>query len=184
MRIAVLGWGSLIWDYTEITTRWKRTKLISFPLEFMRLSNGVRLTLVIDERGEDNNLYYATSNYENLNKAIHSLRIREKTTIKNIGYLIYESEKYRSFIDLEREKTGVQIKHKLLTFMKIHKYDACIWTDLRSNLSTKEWLKLVSDNDFLMSKTVFDYIRKAIENGIETKLSAIIDENEEAEDEE
>lgn len=54
MKIAILGWGSLIWNpenlnyYTEFGWSKNEPKL---PIEFLRISNNGRLTLVITESG-------------------------------------------------------------------------------------------------------------------------------------
>lgn len=49
MKIAVLGWGSLIWDQGNLQInddRWHTAGPL-LPIEFARISGGSRLTLVI-----------------------------------------------------------------------------------------------------------------------------------------
>jgi hypothetical protein len=48
MKIAVLGWGSLLWEQgvLRLASRW-RTDGPWLPIEFARLSDRGRLTLVI-----------------------------------------------------------------------------------------------------------------------------------------
>ena len=50
MKIAVLGWGSLIWNKgnLRLTTNWTDGGPI-LPIEFSRISDDGRLTLVIDD---------------------------------------------------------------------------------------------------------------------------------------
>lgn len=51
MRIAILGWGSLIWNPNGLPIRgdWQRGGPV-LPIEFSRISSDERLTLVIDEQ--------------------------------------------------------------------------------------------------------------------------------------
>jgi hypothetical protein len=51
MRIAILGWGSLIWkpNGLPMSGDWKRGGPV-LPIEFSRVSSDGRLTLVIDEQ--------------------------------------------------------------------------------------------------------------------------------------
>ncbi|HOW68396.1 MAG TPA: hypothetical protein P5055_13320 [Candidatus Paceibacterota bacterium] len=51
MSIAILGWGSLIWNPRDlpITGDWQGDGPV-LPIEFTRISDNGRLTLVIDER--------------------------------------------------------------------------------------------------------------------------------------
>ena len=63
MKIAVLGWGSLIWNKGKLrlTTNWTDGGPV-LPIEFSRISDDGRLTLVIDERhGVDVPTRYAFS---------------------------------------------------------------------------------------------------------------------------
>jgi hypothetical protein len=50
-RIAILGWGSLIWEPRELETigGWQMGGPV-LPIEFSRVSNDGRLTLVVDEK--------------------------------------------------------------------------------------------------------------------------------------
>ncbi len=50
MKIAYLGWGSLIWDpgMLPISGDWKPGGPV-LPIEFSRISDNGRLTLVIDD---------------------------------------------------------------------------------------------------------------------------------------
>ena len=50
MKIAILGWGSLIWNQNGLPVKgqWKKNGPV-LPIEFSRVSRDGRLTLVIDE---------------------------------------------------------------------------------------------------------------------------------------
>jgi hypothetical protein len=45
MKIAIVGWGSLIWDPRDL-----HLATAILPIEFSRISDNGRLTLVVDER--------------------------------------------------------------------------------------------------------------------------------------
>lgn len=79
MTIAVIGWGSLIWllKPLEIATWWRKDGP-ELPIEFARISNDGRLTLVIyPGAGKSVQTYWAISLYDKLPNAIDNLRARE-----------------------------------------------------------------------------------------------------------
>lgn len=110
MIIYYIAWGSLLWNFKslKIETEWTKSN-IKFPLNFSRISdsgNG-RLTLVIDKTGEMNNVHYAQTSFSNLNNAIHKLKIREKTSNKNIGFINIASNTVRtSLLDNKKLKSS------------------------------------------------------------------------------
>jgi hypothetical protein len=90
MKIAVLGWGSLIWKPEGLKT------IGSFlndgptlPIEFCRTSQDGRLTLVIDETyGAPCITYHAQSSFDALDSAIENLRLREgMATAGRVGFV-------------------------------------------------------------------------------------------------
>lgn len=79
MKIAILAWGSLIWEPRSLQTA---SEFVPFgpllPIEFSRVSGGNRLTLVIDEvSGAPCRTYVAQSAYADLDKALLNLWVRE-----------------------------------------------------------------------------------------------------------
>jgi hypothetical protein len=89
MKIAILGWGSLIWNPGELKTSgdWQYDGP-HLPIEFARVSGDQRLTLVIRPNSKKVKTLYTTSSFSDLQSAIENLQIREKCTdIKKIGYL-------------------------------------------------------------------------------------------------
>jgi hypothetical protein len=68
MRIAVIGWGSLIWDPRELDRqgRW-HTCGPRLPIEFARISKDVRLTLVIVKGADLQQTYWVRSGLDTLN---------------------------------------------------------------------------------------------------------------------
>lgn len=125
MRIAILGWGSLIWDPRNLAHdgAWHSSGP-QLPLEFSRISSDGRLTLVIDPTyGEPVITLYTTSALPHLDEAIENLREREGTPSKNIGVinLVNGETHTRQNADL--------VEH-IRAWGRANGFDAVIWTDL------------------------------------------------------
>jgi len=77
-KMAYLGWGSLLWNYKDLKIgEWEKTSL-KLPLEFSRISQDGRLTLVIDEEnGAENNIWMTPAKYKNIDLAINALKKRK-----------------------------------------------------------------------------------------------------------
>ena len=132
MIIYYIAWGSLLWNFKSlrIDTEWTKSN-IKFPLNFSRISDSGqgRLTLVIDKTGEQNNVYYAKTTFSNLNTAIEKLKTREKTVIKNIGFINIPSNTFRTSL-LDDKKI-----QELTNFAKKNKIDGLIWTEITPNFN-------------------------------------------------
>jgi cation transport regulator ChaC len=95
-RIALLGWGSLLWDPDPRFDVWHEEWQFDGPavkIEFSRVSakRARALTLVLDsQNGRQCTVAYALSRRRTLDDAIADLRCREQTTIANIG--VFSSE--------------------------------------------------------------------------------------------
>ncbi len=93
-RIAIIGWGSLIWDQGNLKISSERWSLDGprLPVEFIRKSSNGRITLVICDKYLDNpdiwvKTYWNYSTLESLETARIDLRKREGTPdIANIGF--------------------------------------------------------------------------------------------------
>jgi len=137
--IAILGWGSLLWEphaaFDDTHGQWLRSGP-ALSLEFSRISRSRldALTLVIDSKnGRKTIVSYCISNRKNLDDAICDLRCREGTPLTNIGF-IERSTGRRNCDDkelfavlsawLERENIRENI-------------DAVVWTNLKSNFDHK-----------------------------------------------
>src|SRR5690554_8147720 len=87
MKIAILGWGSLIWQPKELNYNkefgWKNDGPY-LPIEFARISNNGRLTLVITPNGTEVQTLYTLSNYKTIEEAILDLAVRKVTAKKAI----------------------------------------------------------------------------------------------------
>jgi len=130
-EIAVLGWGSLLWDpdptFDATHGPWKRGGP-RIKLEFSRISSKRKgaLTLVIDAaHGSLTEVSYSISNRKTLSDAICDLRSREETVIKYIHFFDSKSDDNQRRDDATYEVISSWAKEK--------KLGAVIWTALRSN---------------------------------------------------
>jgi hypothetical protein len=84
MRIACLGWGSLVWDPRELPIRREWFKDGPFaPVEFTRQSGDGRMTLVIDPRATPLRVLWALMVPSDLPEATKALCNREGIEDKN-----------------------------------------------------------------------------------------------------
>ncbi len=86
MKIAVIGWGSLVWDpkRLDMDPVWRKDGP-DLPVEFLRVSGGNRLTLVISEGFPTQMTLWTLSRKTTLKDAAANLRSREGTIDRNIG---------------------------------------------------------------------------------------------------
>lgn len=181
MKIAILGWGSLIWQPKEL----KYDKEIywnpdgpTLPIEFSRISGDGRLTLVIDKDAKPIQTLYAISLYEKLDEAILDLAVREKCSKDKVG----SYDKNSGNFSPENFKFQKEIKEWISNIG----FDAVIWTNLSKSFKDKIGLEHNSDNVIKYLETLpeatkviaEEYIRKApkqinttIRQSIEEKLA-------------
>jgi hypothetical protein len=137
VKIAILAWGSLVWDPRDLKTA---AEFVPngplLPIEFCRVSKDGRLTLAIDERfGDVCTSYSAPCALDDLNQAIENLRLREGTSASNIGFVEPASDR-QSEVAAERHPQAVAT---IAAWVESSGYDAAIWTALASNFD--EWGK-------------------------------------------
>lgn len=178
MRIAILGWGSLIWEPGDLPlqTDWIMGGP-QLPLEFSRASTSRdgALTLVIDPKnGTMVQTRYAISERSVLPEAIEDLRKREKTASDSIGYVnLTEGSKRCNF--------HPEVGDVISRWAEDNNIDAVIWTDLPSNFSEKigadfsvpkaiEYLKTLSQDGATKARR---YIREA-PNEVDTLLRRMV----------
>ncbi len=163
MKIACLGWGSLVWDPRELPIR--RTWFVDGPMisvEFARQSDDGRMTLVLTEGAALVRSLWALMDCDNLGVAKAALKQRERTKIENIGALEPEIQT-SSLIPSWNE------------WLKTNQLDAVIWTDLKPKFSTKEMLPT--------EQQVLDYLdslrgaKRALAEAYIRKAPAQIDTN-------
>jgi hypothetical protein len=129
LKIAILGWGSLLWDkrqngFDEQHEDW-RFDGPALKLEFSRKS-GSRLnalTLVIDPvHGQQCQVAYAMSKRASPEEAIADLRAREKTKEENIGYAFADGSRRQG-----RDANSIDV---ISQWAKDKSIDVVLWTDL------------------------------------------------------
>jgi hypothetical protein len=130
-RIAILGWGSLLWDkrpeFDEHHDSWE-VNGPELKIEFSRVSQTRcgALTLVIDaSNGTDCRVAYARSKRRDPEDVICDLRSREGTTRSNIGY--YFADKTRS------QSKDSQTLAAVKAWATANAIEVVVWTDLLSN---------------------------------------------------
>ena len=182
MDIAILAWGSLIWQPKDLLFDtefgWKEDGPI-LPIEFARISKDGRLTLVITENSTFVPTFYTLSKYETLDEAVLNLAVREGSGRRSIG---------------SYDKTKNEFSHKVFFEQNISDwinekdFDAVIWTNLGENWVIKneseeiidtiepaeriKYLKSLKGNASALAE---EYIRKTPVQ-IKTKYRAKIEE--------
>jgi hypothetical protein len=134
-KIAVLGWGSLLWDqryreYREFDTHHGAWEFDgpTLKLEFSRKSASRldALTLVIDAiHGEECKVAYALSKRRTVEKAVSDLQTREGTGRRSIGCAFTDGSRRQG-----RDADSVEA---ILRWAQGASLDAVLWTDLRGD---------------------------------------------------
>jgi len=126
MKIAFIGWGSLIWNPggLRIKSKWFNDGPY-LPVEFTRISNDNRVTLIIDEEATPIQTLWALANTQIIEDAKESLRDREGVNnvrlISSIG------------INDEPKNKTEKVIQKWLTDQAL---DYAVWTGLSFSKKT------------------------------------------------
>ena len=88
MKIACIGWGSLIWNprNLKIRQKWFEDGPL-LPIEFARQSGDKRITLVIEEKSDPIRTLWALMSVNDIKEAKESLRKREGCSEEKIAVL-------------------------------------------------------------------------------------------------
>lgn len=176
MKIAVLAWGSLIWDWEnppiESETWFSDGPFL--PIEFVRISKDGRLTLVVLEGALPIPVLWNFMKTDSLAEARENLRAREKTP--NIDYIHYVNGNATNC-----HLSGVP--REIRSWAKAKNIEAVIWTGLQANFETKSNVAFNEKNvisylkglDIEKNKLAERYIRKT-PNQIKTKMRCAIEE--------
>jgi len=145
MKIACLGWGSLIWRPKNLLIRREWFSDGPFlPIEFARQSQDGRLTLVITETAKPIRTLWALMATENLATAKNSLLVREIIPIKNLNGSIGSIT--------SAEETEDNVKLIIKEWANRQGLDAVIWTNLTAKFGTdKREPNLMEAIDYLKS---------------------------------
>lgn len=135
MKVAILGWGSLLWDardeFDEQHYEWQFDGPI-LKLEFSRISQtrSGALTLVLDStNGRPCQVAYALSRRTIPGDTIADLRSREGTATKNIGCYFLDGSSTHG--------RDPEVLNTIAAWASDKKIDVTIWTDLASNFREK-----------------------------------------------
>ena len=138
MKIAVLGWGSLIWQPKDLkfdaNIGWKENGPV-LPIEFARISKDGRLTLVITPYGTEVPTLYSISSFDNLDLAVLNLAVREGSGRMSIGSYNKSKDEF-SPIDFS-------FKENIKNWIQTTDFDAVIWTNLPENWKIRNEEKVV-----------------------------------------
>lgn len=163
MRIAIIGWGSLIWDPKEIplaSVIWQ-TDGPMFPVELARISSNGSLTFVILDGVKSQQTLWNLSTAKNITRARKDLQIREGCpSLEPIHAVERNGRDWGSRLHCESVDA-------VSTWLQFHgNVQAVVWTALCSNWLRKrgrEWSQqdaLAYLND--LSGTPLDKARKYI----------------------
>jgi hypothetical protein len=169
MRIAVLAWGSLIWDRRDLAIAEDFMRFgPHLPIEFCRVSGDGRLTLVIDETfGASCSTYSAVSASGDLDAAIENLRMREGMPgAKGVGFVDVASGRHSDGAVKRHPHAVAGIKARA----QANGCDAAIWTALPGNFhepskaaepfSVEAAIRYLETRDDATLRTSLGYIRK------------------------
>lgn len=132
-RIALLGWGSLLWEGGAEFDRWHGPWQNDGPIlnvEFSRVSQRRcgALTLVIDpENGVPVRSAWCLSRRQTIEEAADDLRKREETSPKNIGSVGPK---------MTASDCRFGMPDAIRTWAKEHDLDGVVWTNLQSNFAS------------------------------------------------
>jgi len=131
LNIAVVGWGSLIWcpGNLRVRTRWRSDGPL-LPIEFARISQDDRLTLVIHPDAPDQPTYWALSEFTTLKDARDNLKSREKSKTSDIHHVLRDGT--------ASAEASPGVVERITQWIEQHAdVEAVIWTGLPSNWSEK-----------------------------------------------
>ena len=146
MKIAILGWGSLLWQPKDLQfdkeIGWSENGPM-LPIEFARISKDGRLTLVIVKDLKDVKevkTYFAISNYKTLEEAVLNLAVREGSGREQIGSYDKSKDTFSKKVFFDKN---------ILEWINNTDIDAVIWTNLEEKWDIKnedgKVIKIVPD---------------------------------------
>lgn len=142
-RVAILGWGSLLWEGGSAFDKWHDDWRCDGPilnLEFSRVSASRlnALTLVIDrDNGVPNRVAWCLSLRDDPALVHADLRSREGTTVGNIGRILLAN----STPSLQDQSAA-----DIAAWARTQALDAVVWTRLSSNFESATKVPFSVDN--------------------------------------
>ena len=168
MKIAVLGWGSLIWNPKRNSGALNLAddKWFSdgpeLPVEFARISRDKRLTLVLFPSGEKVPVLWAMMAPNNLEEAIDNLRKVEGIPAYSkdrIGYVNLQSGGQRSSVVAD-------IADEIRRWGYMKKVEAVIWVDLPPKFEEETGTEFTEDNVISYLNNLANHSKKKAEEYI------------------
>jgi len=161
MKIAVLAWGSLIWDPGELKIKSSWFEDGPFlPIEFARISIDERLTLVIKRNSKPSQVLWSLVDFDDLAKAMENLRVREKMpNTDRVGFVNIKDE--------SKQSKYAGIANVIFDWAIENSVDAVIWTDLGVRFKDKI-------NKEFNSKNVISYLGNLQNDKLEKAKEYII----------
>ncbi len=169
MEIAIIGWGSLFQNPGILEAGPFHEGGPTLPIDFARVSQDGRLTLVVDETlGTACPTYVARSDHNEIPSTVKNLADREgcKST-KHIHFFSHHDEQ-----SMQAHKTTPLVVKTISEWLLGSQYDAAVWTGLPSNFTDRSLIgpfTVPNAIQYLASlsgdkqQRAFDYIRRAPE---------------------
>ena len=131
MTIAIIGYGSLIWDLDDlapkVTGPWQVGTGPAMPVEFTRVSPKRKkaLALVIEDNLQElSATSHIVSSRNNLKDAKDDLAARERTHLGHIGWATRTGE---------AQSCSDTLANSVVSWLERSDYSAAVWTDLNGN---------------------------------------------------
>ena len=132
MAIAILGWGSLLWDIDNLAPHvqgnWRMQGGPALPMEFSRISPKRRMGLVVcldADHGSPCATHAITSTRASLAEAQADLALRERAPLARIGYADHKTGFGRLPVVVELVQN----------WCKMQGWAGAVWTDLEPNFA-------------------------------------------------
>jgi hypothetical protein len=165
MRIACIGWGSVVWNPGALSIRrgWFEDGPF-LPVEFARVSNDKRVTLVLQRGAPEVRTLWALMAEADLTKAIENLAVREGVTgkdrLKKIAHWSkgdnYGGECVDVIDRVEDWAKNLGLDAVIWTGLNVKKFCCLYHTDLKNKVL--KHIKTLNSSEFLNAAT---YVRKA-----------------------
>jgi hypothetical protein len=131
MKIACIGWGSIVWEKNGLTFSgpWEKDGPY-LPIEFARQSDNGQLLLTICENSNRVQTFWTTFQTNDITEAVESLRAIENTYHENINTLIKNEQ-----------QDGDYIRKAINEWLNDKNIDAAVWSGVRPKFKNVEGRK-------------------------------------------
>ncbi|QPC41643.1 hypothetical protein HW532_02225 [Kaustia mangrovi] len=182
MQIAIIGYGSLIWDLESLAPHtsggWRRAAGPDLPVEFSRISPKRldSLVLVLDpEHGAPMPSSYIASARRDIEEAISDLAARERAPAERIGFVDARTGGHRARVP--------RILNTVAAWVERQRLDGAVWADLDGNFAERtgqpfsleaghDYLKTISGASLAEAKRYIDLAPGEIKTPLRRRLDA------------